>query len=139
MMLNDPDSDPDDSELLHTERELTVNEITRLRQLGERTWLAMGRIIKHQAGLTYAMTEPAQFNSCVRGHLTAIQRAAMAVANVFTCPECGRLLKDRGETVTTSILLERRRLAEMWMQIEQAADDEQRAEAARRFRTALGL
>jgi hypothetical protein len=139
MTPNDPEPTPDDSELLHAERELTITEMTRLRQLGEKTWLAMGRIIKHQAGLTYAMAEPADFSSCVQEHLTAIQRSAMVAANVFTCPECGLLLKDRGVPVATSILLERRRLAEMWMLVEQATDDEQRAEAARRFRTALGL
>ena len=130
-----PDSDED---LLEVDRELSPEEQGRLARIGRISWHQLLQMLVSRARTTYSVSEPEQFTICVREHLSHDQRADMVNADVYTCPQCSNLLKDRQTPVASGILLERMRLRELWLDVEQAptSDFDVRFD---RFRRALGL
>lgn len=93
--------DDDISELLNAERELTQTERDRLRELTIATWAQLYDQAGALARSTYSVATSGQFAACVREHLDVEQMAALAQADVYQCPVCERLLKDRGISVRT--------------------------------------
>jgi hypothetical protein len=132
--------EPDDdlAELIEADRELTPAEQGRLKSLAGAGWAYVNRFFSGRSRETYAMAAPVDFAECVFDHMDIGQRAELITADVYSCPGCGRLLKDRKNPVASSILLERRRLRELWLDVE-AAPDDKRDKALERFRRALGL
>jgi hypothetical protein len=126
-------------ELLDTDRELTPPEQNRLRTLAATGWSYITERLQHRARDAYSSTEPGEFAECVFEHMGVTDRANMITADVFECPKCGRLLKDRHNTASSSILLERRRLRDLWVDVEVAEDGPAREHALADFRSALGL
>lgn len=134
-----PAPENDEGSLLETDRPLTTEEMHRLRRLTDRTWLQFGQLIRDRAQDAYAVASSADFTRCVRQHLDPAGWAEMVVAEAYSCPVCGRLLKDRRPlAVASSILLERSRLAALWLQVEEA-EGQDKIDATARFRRALGL
>jgi hypothetical protein len=132
--------EPSAHELLHADRELTHEERQRLRTMAAAGWSTIQSLMRGRAREVYSLAKPEDFGECVFQHMNIDQRAALVFADVYQCPVCGRLLKDRKTPVASSLLLERMRLRELWLAVESAEDDEQaRGEAMRRFRSALGL
>lgn len=134
-----PAPEHDEGSLLATDRQLTAEEMLKLRRLTDRTWLQFGQLIRDRAQDAYAVASTADFGRCVQEHLEPAGWAEMVVAEAYSCPVCGRLLKDRrSPSVASSILLERSRLAALWLQVEEA-EGQDRTDATARFRRALGL
>jgi hypothetical protein len=125
--------------LIDADRELTPSEQSRLRAFAAAGWSFITDRLQHRARDAYALSEPGDFAECVFDHMDVNDRAAMIAAEVYQCPDCARLLKDRRSTASSSILLERGRLRDLWLAAEQAPAGEAREEALTRFRSALGL
>jgi hypothetical protein len=128
----------DDTDLLDVERELNAAEQQRLRQLGERSWLDIQASLSSRAKAVYAAAAPEDFAECVGEHMEGEDRTALALAEVYQCPRCARLLKDRKTPVASALLQERLRIQQLWMDVEKAQPKEM-DEAVERFRRALGL
>jgi hypothetical protein len=124
-------------ELLLAERELTTDELTELRHLNERYWTYIQNDLNLRAHQTYAVAAPTDFRRCIVEHMSMSERIEMLDADVYTCPECHRLLKDRNTPVASAILLERRRIRELWQAAETAPAGTGQ-EAIARFRRAIG-
>lgn len=127
------------NELLHADRELTHEERQRLRTMAAAGWSTIQSLMRGRAREVYALASPQDFGECVFQHMNIDQRASLVFADIYQCPVCGRLLKDRRTPVASSLLLERMRLRDLWLQVEMAEDEDFRVEAMRRFRSALGL
>lgn len=125
-------------ELLETDRELTGEERAQLMSVGQQEWAAVHSTLITKAKAVYSVADHDSFNACVFQHMDANDRTAMVVAEVYECPGCGRLLKDRRSPVASSILLERKRLRTLWMNVEDA-DEAAMPTALRTFRRALGV
>lgn len=141
MTTEEPDPSETDEqlkELIDTDRELTPEEQTRLRTLAAAGWAHINRFFAGKAVLAYTMATPADFADCVFGHMDVDARSLLINADVYTCPTCGRLLKDRRTPVASGILLERARLRRLWQDVENASD-RSRDEAMARFTYALGI
>ncbi len=124
--------------LLNTERELSAEEQARLHAIGDESWEQFYRVLTWRARAVYSMATAAEFGQCVLHHMTAQERAALVSAEMYTCPQCHRLLKDRRTPVASAALLERTRVQELWLEVEAAPEDDKR-EAIARFRRALDL
>lgn len=137
-MMDENDVDPDVVELLEADRELTEHERGQLQRLGQRGWVGLQALLHGRARAVYAVAAPEDFAFCTQSHMSESDRQEMIGAEVYQCPGCGRLLKDRKTGIATSILLERGRLRELWLDVE-GAHDEEYPSAMARFRRALGL
>lgn len=126
------------ADLLTADRELSDQEMERLRLASKQEWATLSQMLRHKASATYAVADVADFEFCVTEHMDSADWAEMVVAGVFQCPTCSRLLKDRGTPVASAILLERRRVRDLWEAVEAAAPDS-RENAMTRFRRGLGL
>ncbi len=125
-------------ELLDADRELTEHERRRLRTLAATGWAHITGALRNRAHQTYSLAEAADFAECIFNHMSVDDRASMILADVYNCPGCSRLLKDRRTPVASGILVERERMRQLWLQVEQAPEGERQA-AIDRFRSALGL
>jgi hypothetical protein len=134
----EPSASPDLEELLNVDRELSAEELDQVSRLGERTFAQVYRRLTGRARAVYAQASMEEFGECVSHHLDAAQRRALVHAEVFTCPYCHRLLKDRRTPVATAVELERGRVKDLWQQVETASPSTREA-AFTRFRQALGL
>lgn len=56
--------------------------------------------IHQRAHATYSVARSADFNACL-AHLSSQDLDDMTTAHRYTCPQCGRLLKDRSARVPT--------------------------------------
>lgn len=136
--MSQPSEVPCDGDLLSVDRELTEHERRRLEMLGRRGWIQVMQLLALRAKASYNVAHSKVFTRCVQQHMDDCDRDAMIAAEVYTCPTCGTILKDRKSPVASSILLERGRLRAMWLDVEQAkAEDFD--EKLNRFRRALGL
>ncbi len=131
-------STPDLHELVNADRELTDDERSRLRAASQAGWEDIGKFLASRARAAYT-ADSDDFAECVFQHMDEDQRVIMVAADLYNCPECGRLLKDRKNPVASSILLERGRLREAWLRVEQARDSETAEQALVQFKKALGL
>lgn len=131
--------DPDDvSELLRTERELTAEEQERLRRVSHAGWRGIQSVLEGRSKTAYAEAAEEEFAKCVFGHMVPSERDTMIGADIYFCPVCNRLLKDRKTPVASSVLLERARVRELWLAVEKAGPDDVE-KAVEAFRRALGL
>lgn len=135
--MNPPDPD-DVSDLLRTERELTPDEQARLAAISTAGWRGIQTLLNGRARASYSVAAEADFAKCVFGHMVPSERDTMIGAEIYFCPVCDRLLKDRKSPVASSVLLERARVRELWLEVEKAAPDDMEA-AVDKFRRALGL
>jgi hypothetical protein len=136
--MNHP-PDPDDvAELLKADRELTPEEQSRMRRVAEAGWKGLQSLLNGRSKTTYSVASERDFTECVFEHMSPEQRDAMMSSDLYSCPVCERQLKNRNTPVASSILLERARLRQLWLDVEQAPP-EQMNEALDRFRRALGL
>lgn len=136
-MSNSPEISLDQS-LLSAEHQLTDEERERLENLGGRGWLQVLELVNLRAKATYSVQDARTFALCVGQHMDDEDQADMIVAEVYNCPQCSTLLKDRKSSVASSILLERHRIAMLWLDVEQAKFEEFDTKLDR-FRRALGL
>jgi hypothetical protein len=136
--MNPPDPD-DVGELLRTERTLTPEEQSTLARISTAGWKGIQAVLNGRSKAAYSVAAEEDFARCVFGHMLASERDTMIGADLYTCPVCERLLKDRKTPVASSILLERARVRELWLDVEKATTPDEIAEAAERFRRALGL
>lgn len=137
-MTHQPDQPDDVAELLQADRELTPEEQSRLRRVGQAGWKGLQVFLSGRSRASYAVADEDDFTACVFQHMNLQDRNEMLAADVFFCPVCARLLKDRKNPVASSILLERRRVRELWLDVEQSPPELMDA-ALDRFRRALGL
>jgi hypothetical protein len=138
-MTHPPPEDADEvGRLLNTSKPLSSEEQRTLRTLAAAGWAQLNQVFSRKAKAAYAMAAPGDFGECVYVHMNVEQRAALVQADLYTCPVCNRLLKDRNTPVAASILLERGRLLELWLQVERA-NVEDREAALQSFRFGLGL
>jgi hypothetical protein len=129
----------DVADLLSADRELSDEEMERLRQASSAQWATLKAMLRSRARDAYAVSAPEDFERCVSEHMGAPDWAEMVVSGVFQCPVCARPLKDRRRTpVATAILLERRRVRRLWQEVE-ASTPEQLDARMLVFRRALGL
>lgn len=136
----DPDIETDLDDLLTADRELTEAEMDRLRRLSDQEWTQVTTTLFRQARRSYAVAAPDQFANCVTKHMVDIDYAEMINSDVFRCPHCDRLLKDRGTAVGEALSLERQRLADLLVSAEGAdAGSIEAQQRWNRLRTALGI
>lgn len=142
-MTRSPSGDDDNladlADLLNTDRELSDTERSRLLQLSATIWGDVTTLAAHQARAAYQVANAEQFTECVRHHMDGPQTLVLLNAEVYHCPRCGQLLKDRRTPVASSILLERSRLAALLTEAEDAPPGPERKRLWHRFRAALGL
>ena len=134
----DPSADLDD--LLKADRELTDQEMQRLRDLTDQEWSLVHQQLFARARTTYSVVPPEEFGHCVQLHMQTIDYMEMVNSDAFCCPVCGKLLKDRGTPVAAALLSERKRLAELYVQADGSTAGS--IEATRRWnrlRAALGI
>lgn len=86
----------DIQKLLNTDRELTPEEFEALRTEAEATWSTINDESARLARQTYASSSPQEFTECVLRHMSTDECLELVRANMYSCPHCGRLLKDRG-------------------------------------------
>jgi len=89
-------TDDDVNNLLDLDRELTDTERATLMAAGLAAIRDSAAMAAERAHLTYGVAAPEDFADCVLNHLSEVARANLAANNMYTCPDCGRLLKDRG-------------------------------------------
>ncbi len=130
--------DRDDAELLSATRDLTPEEQSRLRRLSETGWKTVQTLLTLRSRASYSAADPEDFIECVQHHLTDSDRSDLRDADLYACPTCNRLLKDRRTPVASSVLLERTRLRKLWENVEQAPADAM-PQALDQFRRGLGL
>lgn len=130
--------DDETSDLAAVERELTQVEQERLMALAEEAWRDIVASFADQARAAYSVAPREAFALCVGTHMNRRARQSMLRAEVYHCPVCGRLLKDRHTTAASSILLERRRLRELWREVQRLPSGPERDSALRKFVVALG-
>lgn len=85
-------------QLLCLDRELTADEQRQLDDFSAETMadvLVAARDRAHRAYL-YSRIDVDKFAECVFEHLDHAGRRELVAADMFCCPVCGRLLKDRG-------------------------------------------
>jgi hypothetical protein len=127
------------ADLLHADRELSDEEMKRLRLASKHEWATMLDMLRAKAHAAYDVAHPAQFERCVTRHMTPKDWEAMVVAGVFECPQCSRLLKVRNSSVVaTAVLLERSRISGLWDAVERASPEHLDARM-QVFRRALDL
>lgn len=132
--------EPAIEELLTARRELTEFERERLQRYSAAAWETVSATIAARAHDTYMVASAQDFRECIGEHMTLVEQFDMVGADVFHCVVCGRLLKDRRTPLASSILLERRRLAAMLTEVEQAPrGSRERARLWLVFRAGLGL
>jgi hypothetical protein len=137
-MTHLPDRPDSVAELLEADRELTPDEQSRVRRIGEAGWMFLKVLLSSKAKASYSVADEDDFTDCAFNHMNSADREEMVASEVFFCPVCSRLLKDRKSPVASSILLERRRVRELWLDVEQSPPELMDA-ALDRFRRALGL
>lgn len=128
----------DVADLLSADRELSEQEMQRLHQVGREQWATLKAMLRSRARDAYAVSAPEDFEHCVTEHMSAPDWAEMVVSGVFACPVCERPLKDRRTPVATAVLLERRRMRQLWQEVEASEPDQLDARMFV-FRRALGL
>lgn len=133
------DGHRDVAALLLSEDDLSDDELEILAKHADTAWRDIRSQLRVRAAWTYGVADPADFAACVRHHMDPQQRIDMMAADAYWCPECGRHLKDRRTPVATSVMLERRRLRDLYRRVDEASDERGRTEALRRFIAALGL
>lgn len=136
--MSTPADAHEDLSLLNADRELTASERKRLESLSKNGWLQVMALLAQRSKATYSVAGSQTFTRCVQMHLDDQDRDEMMDSDLYNCPVCETLLKDRGSPVASSILMERGRLRELWLDVEQAphAEFDMRLD---RFRSALGL
>lgn len=139
MNTQTPDDNEVVAELLDLERELTVEEMLVLRRHTDQVWASLTARIDAKVSASYGVSSPETFRQCLDEHLDQVQIIVMLLAEVYNCPLCGRLLKDRQSSVASAILLERRRVAGMLRDVETAPIGEERSRLWHRLRAGLGL
>lgn len=142
-MMTRPSEDdarePTLNELLDADRDLTREEMNRLRVAGEEAWADVTEILVQGSRLTYRVASEEELRQCIQNHLDSTERIVMANAEAYHCWVCGRLLKDRNSPVASSILVERSRLAALFTDAETQPPGPERRRLWQRFRAALGL
>ncbi len=136
--MNEQHLDDDVAELLTTDRELTRQEMDRLRRVGKKHWSDLAQMVQDRARNAYSVADPEDFERCVTQHMSASDWGDMVVSGIFMCPVCARLLKDRQSPVATAVLLERTRVRKLWEEVERSSPEQLDARMAV-FRRALGL
>ncbi len=131
-------TEADDQAPLEADRELTLQEQEKLKALGKRGWKQVLELLAQKAKETYGIAPPTVFTQCYAEHMSEDDHEDMVKAEVYTCPQCATLLKDRKSRVASGILLERKRIADLWLDVEQAKFEDFDARFDR-FRRALGL
>jgi hypothetical protein len=127
------------ADLLHADRELSDAEMERLALVSKQEWGVLAGMLRTRASATYGVADAQDFERCVTQHMSAQDWNAMAVAGIFECPQCSRLLKNRdAPVVATAVLLERRRIGDLWSAVEGATPEQLDARMLV-FRRALGL
>ncbi len=139
MNTHTPDDNVVVTEILGLERDLTVEEMLILRQHTDQVWSALTRQIDEKVSASYGVSTPEAFKHCIDTHLDQVQIIVMLLAEVYNCPFCGRLLKDRHSPVASAILMERQRVAGMLRDVETAPIGEERSRLWHRLRAGLGL
>jgi hypothetical protein len=121
------------------EAELTPAQIQQTEALANQEFGGLLRGIRRRSHATYAVCAPHILHNCLSNHLDVVQTQDMIEAEVFHCPVCGNLLKDRRTKIATAIMLERQRLKELWQGVEDHIGDPDFHLHLDRFRAALGL
>lgn len=127
------------AQLLRSDRELSQEEQEALRDLADQAWSDLRAELNSRAHNAYAIADPGDFATCVREHMDHDQRVEMTKADAFHCPGCGRHLKDRRTPLASSVLVERRRLRDLYLRIDRSPDGPTREQATRQFIAALGM
>ena len=112
--------------------------VDRLELLSKHGWNQVMQLLAQRSKSAYNAAASEVFTRCVQQHMNDDDRSTMMAADVYVCPECETLLKDRKSPVASGILLERKRLAQLWLDVETASIRDFDA-AFDRFRRALGL
>lgn len=139
MNTQTPDDNDVVAEILGLERDLTVEEMLILRVHTDHVWAELTRRIDARISASYGVSAPEAFRDCLDAHLDQVQIIVMLLADVYNCPICGRLLKDRQSPVASAILMERQRVAGMLRDVETAPIGEERSRLWNRLRAGLGL
>ncbi len=126
------------SELLEVDRDLTEEEENRLAAFAEKTWGEIQGSVASRARAAYSVAPEETFRSCVRDHMDLLAWNEMIGADVYTCPVCATLLKDRRTVVASAVLIERARIREMWKEYEAAEPGPVREGLRQRLSAALG-
>lgn len=127
------------TDLLETDRELSAEELDVLQQVADGAWMTLRSELHDRAANVYGVAAPDEFTECVTQHMDLEARRAMAEAEVYSCPDCGRHLKDRRTPVASSVLGERRRLRDLYLCMDRASEGPDREKATRQFIAALGI
>jgi hypothetical protein len=132
---------PDASEIQQLLDKPDLNEADKIRltEYAEAEWGDILAALRSRSRNAYAVAEPNDFATCITQHMSTVEQIEMTRADVYHCPKCGRHIKDRRTPVASSVLVERRRLRQLYLAIEEAAAGEARDEATRRFIAALGV
>ncbi len=93
-----PDIPRDVLDLLIADRELTSDEQARLRAYGQLAMHDTVEAARAQAAVAFYNPRVGvdQFARCVFDHLPEDQLMVLVRSDIYTCPRCGVLLKDRG-------------------------------------------
>ncbi len=126
------------AELIHADRDLTPAEEETLRRYTEDSWASISRALALRARAVYSVAKIEDFRRCVREHMDLDDWSEMAHAELYHCPSCGLLLKDRGTPVAAAALLERQRIRRLWQAVQDADEGPDKTEAQRRFIAGLG-
>lgn len=121
------------------ERGFTRSQIREAEEASNGIFAGVMRAVRQRSHATYDVAEPAVLRNCLASHLDAAARQDMITAEVYTCPTCGSLLKDRRTRVAAAIMLERRRIRDLWLQVEDHTGQPDFHEYLGRFRVAIDL
>jgi hypothetical protein len=128
------------AELLELERELTPEEQAILSRYSDEVWRTLTNDANSKVRAAYEVSDLSTFSNCMTVHMDQMATIDMVTSEVYHCPQCGRLLKDRRSPIASALLQERRRLAGMLTDVEDTqVDTPERASRWARFRAALGL
>lgn len=136
--MSQPSKKIDVAEILQTDRDLTPEELEALQNVADSAWRDLRSQLHDRARNVYAVASPGAFAECVQQHMGDEDRVDMVKADAYHCPECGRHLKDRRTPVAASVLVERRRLRDLYLLIDRTPEGPARERATRRFIAALG-
>lgn len=120
-------------------QELTDEQIRAAEARTNAGFSSVLRQLRRRSHATYAVCDPYVLHACLSEHLNPDQIQDLIEAEVFNCPTCGMLLKDRHTKVATAIMLERHRLKQLWLRVEERADEPDFHLHLNHFRAALGI